>query len=238
MVLGAGLELGEGWLRSTVGAVAVLAGLGVAACDDGPDAAPKGDASATKDEEPAAASPEDPAEAPPAADGESPPADAAPTPDTAPSGDAKTYTLGTHGLRLESRADGCTVHASTAGGAPVALPLTMEPPCTWLRWPYPPPTDPAESGGKARGTKDEPLAWEYSDGPEPVTVVVVIGGGLSETDAERRRKLEELGCGDETQGILLTASGALVSTRVAKGSVSCESSGTDEKELWLFAHEG
>lgn len=82
------------------------------------------------------------------------------------------------------------------------------------------------------------MAWEYSDLTEPTTAVVVIGGGLDESDPDRRVRLQAEHCADRTQAVLLTTQGARASKRVAQGSVSCERSGTDERELWLFAHEG
>lgn len=168
---------------------------------------------------------------------ETSPSPAAPVP-TAAKAPAESHALGPHTLRLETSDTACTVHVTTDGGESVALPLSLEPPCYWLRWPYPPPADPAESGGQPRGVKDQPMAWEYPDLAEPTTAVVVIGGGLDEPDPDRRARLQAEHCADRTQAVLLTEQGARASKRVAQGSVSCERSGTDERELWLFAHEG
>lgn len=152
-----------------------------------------------------------------------------------PAGDVQT--LGDHGLQILTTADACSVRVTSSGAPPADVPLALKPPCYFLRWPYPLPANPAESGGRARGAKDGPMAWEYAMSGEPTTVAIVIGGPPSTTDPARLRKLEEARCGERIQGLRLGVRGVEASVRVATGSSYCELGGADEKEFWLFAHE-
>ena len=73
-----------------------------------------------------------------------------------------------------------------------------------------------------RDHRGQLLSYRYADAGD-VNVLVVIGE-LSK------------GCGPVAQGILLRKSSLALSTRVARGPLSCPASGMDEAEFWLFSH--
>lgn len=146
-----------------------------------------------------------------------------------------SFSIGDAAVELHDSGPKCSVRATLAGAEPVDVPLELEPPCYWLRWTYDPPARAATSGGVARGMKDEPIAWHYDS--MHATALVVVGGPNRETDGARLQKMAEHHCGQRTQAVLLGDAAPRASARVAEGSTSCERSGSDEREFWLFTKD-
>jgi hypothetical protein len=81
------------------------------------------------------------------------------------------------------------------------------------------------------------MAWRFGD-LGGVTVLAAIGDPVSEAEWLKRPKLRGARCGARARGIRVLENNVVeVSKRIADGFV-CADGGLEEKDFWLFAHEG
>jgi hypothetical protein len=173
----------------------------------------------------------------PSAEGTRPPA---PPPNEVPppAPTARTgYDLGGRRLELVDDAAECAVLFGVAGSpSPQRLELSLAPPCYVVTWQNPPPLHGDAQGvsdGVPVGSTGQPKAYRYGNG---LTVVMVLGDPIPSSDVARSVGQH---CGGNMQAVLLDGKGARVSKKLFEhAQIRCVEWEVEEKDYWIFGHEG
>ncbi len=144
------------------------------------------------------------------------------------------YEVEGHRFALVVEHDACYISPHYSRGRDARLPLGFPPPCHLLLWRQPPPIEHPKDAAPL-GQLGDPMAWKFS-GRQPVVALVVIGGPISERQKAKRPHAKDTECASRTRGLLLQGQSLKLSKRTGDSFV-CTTSGLDEKDFWLFAHE-
>lgn len=144
------------------------------------------------------------------------------------------YEVDGHRFALVAEHDACYVSPRDSSGRDVRLPLGFPPPCHLLLWRRPPPIE-RPKDAVPLGQLGEPMAWKFA-GRQPIVALVIIGGPVSDRQLAKRPFAKSTECPSRARAILLRGQSLALSKRTGELLV-CTTSGLDEKDFWLFAHE-
>jgi hypothetical protein len=153
------------------------------------------------------------------------------------------YELAGYIVALLSNTEYCSIsfRSISSNADPQYLRLALSPPCYWLRGAFP--TNTADQGltdGIPVSNRGGIMAITYPSARN-TTVAAIIGRAKGRfDDIERLAHHKGDQCGSHIQGLLLSKNGVRLSEPAFDVGARCSGTGltADEKEFWLFAHDG